>query len=56
MPLRDFARTHLFGPLGIVDWEWVGDVHGRPLAFTGLRMRPRDMVKIGRMVLDHGRW
>ena len=56
VPLRDFARTNLFEPLGIVDWEWVGDVHSRPLAFTGVRMRPRDMTKIGRMVLDHGQW
>ncbi len=56
MPLRDFARSHLFEPLGIVDWEWVGDVHGRPMVFNGLRMRPRDMAKIGRMVADRGQW
>lgn len=56
MPLRDFARRNLFEPLGISDWEWVGDLHGRPMAFTGLRLRPRDLAKIGRMTLDHGRW
>lgn len=55
-PLKEFARKFLFEPLGISDWEWVADLHGRPLAFTGLRMRPRDMAKIGRMVVDHGRW
>jgi len=55
-PLRDFARGVLFEPLGIRDWEWVGDPYGRPLAFAGLRMRPRDLAKIGRMVLSHGRW
>ena len=56
IPLKDYARTRLFEPLGITDWEWTGDLHGRPMSFTGLRLRPRDMAKLGRLVLDHGRW
>lgn len=55
-PLDDFARTHLFEPLGIRDWAWVRDLHGRPMAFNGLRLRPRDLLKIGRLVLNDGRW
>lgn len=55
-PLEEYARARLFQPLGITDWEWVGDLHGRPMAFTGLRLRPRDMAKLGRLVLDHGQW
>jgi CubicO group peptidase (beta-lactamase class C family) len=51
---RDFAREALFAPLGIEDWEWVGDLYRRPLAFAGLRMRPRDLLKLGRMLLDRG--
>jgi CubicO group peptidase (beta-lactamase class C family) len=55
-PLAELARSELFEPLGIRDWEWVTDLRGRPLAFTGLRMRPRDLAKIGRMTLDRGEW
>jgi CubicO group peptidase (beta-lactamase class C family) len=55
-PLKELARKELFDPLGVQDWEWVGDLYGRPLAFAGLRMRPRDLAKIGRMLLDHGQW
>ncbi len=55
-PLNELVRTQLFEPLGITDWGWVVDLHGRNLAFTGLRMRPRDLLKIGRLLLDHGQW
>ena len=54
--LRDLARVELFDPLGITDWQWVADPRGRELAFTGLRLRPRDMLKIGQMVADKGLW
>jgi CubicO group peptidase (beta-lactamase class C family) len=56
LSLREFVREVLFEPLGINDWEWVADLHGRPMAFTGLRLRPRDMAKIGRLLVDHGQW
>jgi len=56
VPLRDFARTALFEPLGIREWQWAADPWGRPLAFAGLRMRPRDLAKVGQMVLAHGEW
>ena len=54
--LTELARTRLFEPLNITQWEWISDLHDRPLAFSGLRMRPRDMLKIGRLVNNHGQW
>ncbi|WP_231643234.1 serine hydrolase domain-containing protein [Ralstonia syzygii] len=56
MPLPEFARRTLFEPLGITGWEWGEDYRGRPLAFAGLRLRPRDLARIGQMVLQHGQW
>ena len=56
MPLPDYARTRLFAPLEILDWEWLTDFRGRPLAFAGLRMRPHDLARIGQLMLQHGRW
>jgi len=55
-PLLQLVREALFEPLGITQWEWVRDLRGRPLAFTGLRLRPRDMAKLGRLVLEQGNW
>lgn len=56
LSLPELARARLFEPLGIHDWKWLGDLYGRPMAEGGLRMRPRDMAKIGRLVLNRGLW
>lgn len=56
LALPELARRKLFEPLGITDWEWGSDLRGRPRAYSGLRMRPRDLAKLGRMVLDAGAW
>lgn len=55
-PWLDVANTELFAPLGITQWQWVTDLRGRPASFDGLRLRPRDMAKLGRLMLNHGRW
>lgn len=56
MPLRDFAQSRLFAPLGIEHVQWIGDYYDDPLANSGLRMRPRDAAKIGQLVLQGGVW
>ncbi len=54
--LDSLARADLFEPLGITDFEWIRFPSGEPVAASGLRMRPRDLAKIGQLVLDHGAW
>ena len=54
--LFDYAREHLFDPLGIEKVEWVSGFDGDPAAASGLRMRPRDLAKIGQLVLQNGTW
>lgn len=54
--LPEFAGEVLFGPLGIDRFEWVAGKDGTHSAASGLRLTAPDLLKIGRMVLDNGRW
>ncbi len=51
-----FVQEHLFGPLGIGTATWDPDLSGRHWGGTGLRIRPRDMAKIGQLTLQEGLW
>ncbi len=54
--LLAFVQQHLFGPLGITTATWDPDLSGRHWGGTGLRIRPRDMAKIGQLTLQEGLW
>lgn len=58
-PLDAYAREALFAPLGISQYEWLGEPSWKPAmpsAASGLRLRARDLAKIGSLVLHEGRW
>lgn len=50
------AEGSLFGPLGIERYYWHKQGDGLCDAWAGLSLRPRDMAKIGQLMLDGGRW
>ncbi len=53
----DFARETLFEPLGIRTWNWEGlRTDGYNLMDGSLQLRPRDMAKLGQLVLTGGTW
>ena len=54
--LDAFAERVLFAPLGIADWKWWPLASGDPSASGGLSLRPRDLAKVGQLVLDGGLW
>ncbi|SHJ89567.1 CubicO group peptidase, beta-lactamase class C family [Reichenbachiella agariperforans] len=58
LSIADFASHFLFEPLGITDvsWKHTTDREDIPSAAKRLYMLPRDMAKLGQLVLDHGVW
>ena len=50
------AAALLLDPLGISDVTWTRLPNGDPKDWCCLWLRPRDMAKIGQLVLDHGLW
>jgi CubicO group peptidase (beta-lactamase class C family) len=50
------ARETLLEPLAITDAEWTRFPNGDVRGYGGLRLRPRDLAKIGQLVLDRGIW
>jgi len=52
----DFAGEYLFSPLGITDCKWK-ELPNNVLFTSGdLKLRPRDMAKLGNLYLQKGIW
>lgn len=60
MRIPEFADKFLFSPMGIdeVRWPITNSRNSQGLAMTGggLNMKPRDMAKIGQLLLNDGQW
>jgi CubicO group peptidase (beta-lactamase class C family) len=54
-PADDYAKEHLFGPLGI-EYAWKRTPKGLADTEGGLYLRPRDLAKLGYLYLRDGVW
>jgi len=54
VPVDEYARDKLFGPMGIYHWEWDHAAGGIINTGWGLSLRTRDLAKIGQLFLRNG--
>jgi CubicO group peptidase (beta-lactamase class C family) len=54
--LRDFLLPRLFTPLGINNPQWLRCPRGYSLGAVGLHLRTEELARLGRTVLDDGRY
>lgn len=55
MRADQYAKKTLFRELGIEEYQW-GSLNGTLHTGGGLFLRPRDLLKLGQVVLDSGKW
>jgi len=54
--LEKYADQALFSKLGITDYHWQMTPTGLPMTGGGLGLRSRDLLKIGQLYLNKGKW
>ncbi len=54
--LYNYAENKLFKKLGISDYHWQMTPTGIPMTGGGLGLRSRDLLKIGQLYLNNGKW
>lgn len=54
--ITQYADIHLFGPLGIEQFEWKSDPQGIHTGGYGLQLSAHDMLKFGLLYLYKGVW
>ena len=53
---RDFIQNQLFKPLGITNYQWDNSVSDLPKSAAGSSLLSRDMLKVGMLILNKGKW
>jgi len=53
---KDFIKNEVLAKIGITTYGWDDDVNGLPVAESSSSMTSRDMLKLGTLVLNNGKW
>lgn len=53
---KDFIKNEFFGKLAITNYTWRDDKSGLPLGDGGSRLTSRDMLKLGMLMINEGKW
>ena len=53
---EDFIRKQLLKPMGITNYAWQEDLSGFPKSAAGSSLLSRDMIKMGLLTLNQGKW
>jgi len=53
---KDFIKNELLAKMGIKNYGWQEDISGLPKSAAGSSWRSRDMMKMGMLVLNKGKW
>ncbi|GAP17898.1 serine hydrolase domain-containing protein, partial [Levilinea saccharolytica] len=53
---QEYADQHLFGPLGITQYQWPKDPQGYSMGGNSLSLRTRDLARFGSLYLHQGSW
>ena len=53
---EDFIKKEVLGRLGISEYAWQPELSGLPKAAAGSSLRSRDMLKLGLLVANGGKW
>ncbi len=52
----EYAQDRLFRPLGLGPLEWPADPQGNSAGHVFMQLKARDMLKLGQLYLQRGRW
>ncbi|HWJ97924.1 MAG TPA: serine hydrolase, partial [Acidimicrobiales bacterium] len=55
-PMRDYAKEHLFDPIGVERADWWQDADGNTLGYCCLDSTARGFARLGLLYLRDGRW
>jgi CubicO group peptidase (beta-lactamase class C family) len=53
---KDFIQKELWRRLGVNNYQWQPDISGLPKSAAGSSVRSRDMLKMGLLVMNNGKW